>query len=491
MRRYLKFAAVAAALAIAACSDGTSNLPGVTDAGTHFAASRNAPVDQLILKLYPRGIETATGQRWDRIDLELGTWDASTRQWQGTSVLTAQKHLVDLIKFIQLKTGDIEASGLAAGETRPQAAARLIAAMSGYVFGGPDATPPPAGADIVVATVPAGAQTTIVTPEEQAGLFLPAGATSEERVIVIAENVVTGPRCSGPLAYSHCQYPQFYHFESLPALKLNSPGHFAVCMDVGTLGPSDEEHSRISLAHDLPPSPVLYTPGATQVEGVEILPLVGEGDQTGMLDCDHPPVIGLRTTGERIMYAVNKFISKHLSPKKAYAYDSGPEHFSDFFSNFNGVDPTISGVWNGVLRPPGAETGGQPVTMILRRNADGCVGEFRVAAVGSTVAYNVTRALTSCSVDTGDGLFVSAAIDPWSAPTSNAQRSDFNMTLYYNTLNGTAARTFPDGEGGTFTEDPWTLLLTRSTTGVPAITVAPALKSSIMGSDGSTTTKLY
>ena len=489
MKRYLSYAAMAVAIVIAACSDGPTDLANVNGGRTSFAASRNGPVDQLILKLFPRGIETATGARWDRVDIELGMWNETARSWQGSSVDQGHKHLIDLIKFIRLKTGDIESSGLAAGETKAQAADRLIAAMIGYAFGGPSVTPPEPGADVVIAVVPAGAEQTIVTPAEQAGLFLPAGATGEERVIVIAQSAPpTGAeRCDGPLNYSGCQFPPFYRFESIPLTKLNTPGHFAVCMDLGPLGATEAEHSRIALAHDLPPSPILYTPGATQTEGIEILPLVPAGDQQGMLECEHPPVIGLRSVGERMLYAVDRFLSRHLSPKKAYAYDSGPEHFSGFFSNFVGVDPGIIGVWNGFLRPPGAETGGQPVTMILNQTSDGCVGEFRVGTVESNVAYNVTRTLTSCNVD---GSSLVAEIDPWSAPTSDAVASEFAVTLSYNTLNGTAARVFVEDDE-LVTETPWTLNLTRSTTGTPTIIVMPALRSNLTTGEGGSTATLY
>ena len=331
---------------LAACSDSSTTLPKLNVGGSGIARSRATAIDNLIVQLYPRGIETATGSRWDRIDTELGTWDATTGQWTGTSADQGRKHTLDLIKFIQMKSGDIEASGLAAGETRTQAASRLIAAMTAYVLGGPDATIPPPGADVVVAVVPAGSAATIVTPSEHAGVSIPAGATNEERVIVVSQTAATGfaARCSGPLDYTGCQYPLFYQFESLPHLKLNTAGHFAVCIDfTSPNAPTESEHERVRLAHDLPANAADYTPGAEQVQGIEILPL--STTQQDFLDCDQPappPVIGFEGFMKRGLYELAELGAKVFSPKKLYAYDQGPEHDSFFFSNFNAVDPVLA-----------------------------------------------------------------------------------------------------------------------------------------------------
>src|SRR6185436_3786187 len=124
----------------------------------------------------------------------------------------------------------------------------------------------------------------------------------------------------------------FYHFESLPHTRLNSPGRFAVCEATsGLQAPTAAQHDRMRLAHDLPASSADYTPGATQVEGIEILPLIGDraGDppQSGLINCPNPDFdgeIGAIDLGSRALYAVNRVLTKIFSPKPLYAYDQGP-----------------------------------------------------------------------------------------------------------------------------------------------------------------------
>jgi len=350
MRRSLAVATMLALLSTA-CND-ESTLPNVNVANSSVARSRATAIDNFIIQLFPRGIETATGSRWDRIDIELGVWNAGAGQWTGPNSAIGRKHTSELIKFILQKTGDIDASALGPGETRAHAATRLIAAMVAYVLNGPGGAIPSPTADVTVAIIPPGAAAIVKSPSGHAGVSIPAGATSEERIIIVGQTPSSGfpTRCSGPLEYTGCQFPLFYTFESLPHIRLNVPARFAVCLDFSSPNaPTEAEHERVRLAHDLPDNAADYTPGATQVQGIEILPLIGthEGDppQQGFMDCEHPappPVIGFNGLIKRGLYELAELGAKVFSPKELYAYDQGPEHNSIFFSNFNAVDPQIS-----------------------------------------------------------------------------------------------------------------------------------------------------
>src|SRR5688500_18156349 len=86
----------------------------------------------------------------------------------------------------------------------------------------------------------------------------------------------------GAARHATVPVPLFYTAHSYPNLRLNNAGRFAVCMDETSERrpleyPEDEGGSRpiddrMRLAHDRPANPADYTTGATQEDGIEILP---------------------------------------------------------------------------------------------------------------------------------------------------------------------------------------------------------------------------
>jgi hypothetical protein len=486
MRRVLPLTVLLATLLVGACSDSGPTAGSQLRASSAFSASRATVVDQLILQLFPRGLETATGKRWDHIDSELGAWNASTNSWSG-NVESARKHLLDLTKLVDLKTDDIEAGNLS-GETKEHAKDRLMYAMNAYFFGGPDATDvlPGAATDFAVQIVPAGQAALVQAPSLQAGVRFEEGTTNEDRVIAVFQspNQQTA-RCDGPLNTDRCQYPLFYRFESFPHLKLAKSARFAVCPIFDGNGPTHVEHDYIQLAHTLPAEAANYTthtPGAIQEGQIELLPRATTS--TGVTACDEPPheeIAGILGAGKRLLYAAAQFAGKLIAPRAAYAYDQGPEHLGDFFSDFVGVGaPDYEGVWNGTTKPEGApESSAQPITVTITGQTDaGVTGQYLVAVLGDDAAYNIAPA-TEGDVG-GWGRFISASsvrfngldftIDPFFSPSSGAIKLERILTYSVvdgiPRLSGLGIRTLP----GDVT-DRWTVSLTRATS--PIVCLPP------------------
>ena len=475
MRKTLQFLLLAATLA--ACSDGGRPAAPELRHGGNFGQSRATPIDNLILQLFPKGLETATGKRWDHIDSELGAWDEASKSWSG-KVAEARHHLMELSKFVTLKTGDIDVSTLG-GETQEHAADRLIFAMNAYAYGGPNAltTLPTGTTDLVVQVVPAGQAALIQTPSQFAGLRLFEGSTLEDRVIAIYRNPLQDEftaRCSGPLPTDRCQYKHFYKFESYPLLKLQQSGRFAVCHVRDSNGPTATEDEYIQLAHNLPADPANYTEGAIQEGQIEILPRATT--QTGVVDCDgldqEEVASGIIGAGQRALYAVAKLASNIIAPKALHAYDQGPEHNGDFFSDFVGVGaPNYVGTWNGTTRSVGSTTTPQPVTVIITSQTDqGVVGEYRVDQAGEPpfIAYNsrpsdgLGRFIAASSVGF-NGL--SFTIDPFYSPFSAGIKLDHSVTRSFNAdgvavLSGETIRTSLINQQ--LVTDRWELILTKA-----------------------------
>ncbi|HEU4993593.1 MAG TPA: hypothetical protein VFT29_02200 [Gemmatimonadaceae bacterium] len=611
MRRHLAYVAMIAAVALAACTDTSSPRVPLTRAPGSSNLTLDDYIQQQIDILLPKGFEDAVDARWSTVKSKKngGDFDNAVRQ------------LNALADWIVKKTNDITPP---TGETKKQASVRLILNMANWVYLGADAPIQLVeGADVNVAVSRAGTPLSLVSPELKAGVSFAGQA--EDRIIVINQDKFDGI-CNGPLDTPLCQYPLFYKFESFPKKKLNTPGRFAVCLvTTGDRRPldrlSDEiegsegpVHQRMRLAHEKPANPDDYTPGGTIAGNIEILP--PSPTQTGLVQCNEHSDVGLTGPKKALHYALH-LVERVFSPRVAEAYDRGPEHDSDFFSHFNGVDPlsipdlaiinmssplvttvgkeiTLSyavenksrrtggdataasspstvqaylsldqtidandisvgsatvpamapdatpfpvshtfnapatygpyyllvevtpntplpevtlvnndavqalnvdqdfvGIWNGFLQAPGVTEGGQPATFIVESQVNGvCSGQFRVAQPGSTVAYNTTYIFTSCGVS---GQTLSSAIDPWSAPTTNAVASFFTATRSGTTLTGTAARAFPLEGGGRQTESPaWTLNLTlgtEATVGPPPSIVG--LRSSNLMSANSMAQVLY
>jgi hypothetical protein len=312
-------------------------------------------IQAAIDRYLPRGFESAVEARW-----------ATVKQKKNAGDLAGSiQQLNTLSLWIDKKTNDIT---VPTGETvtKGQAAALIILNMARWVYEGAEADPQavPTG-DVAVEIVPAGAPLQMVVPSQHASVVWDAGATQEDRVVVMLEDpgTYTG-QCEGPLPTTYCQYPLFYKVESYPHLRLQTPGRMAVYLL--TTGdrrpieyPQDEpgagEHGpvgeRVRLAHQAPPNEADRTPGGVIKGNIEVLPLATS--QTGLADCDAPSTLGMGPV-EKAMHLAMRYVGKAISPKNAYAYDQGPEHDFSFFSNFNAVDtasaPDIA-VDNAVFNP--------------------------------------------------------------------------------------------------------------------------------------------
>src|SRR5712691_4768303 len=190
MRKSLSFASLALSIIVAACSDAPTKAPDLVRSAVAVARDLAGDVDAMIIQFFPKGLETATGTRWNNIVYELGQWDAVHNTWTGSNAAQGKKHLLDLSKFIQLKTSSIEGPSLCTAtvltncETQQHAAGRLLLAMQLYVYSGPTATipEPTPTTDLTVAIVPAGQPATVQAPSKQAAVVIPTGGTSEDRV---------------------------------------------------------------------------------------------------------------------------------------------------------------------------------------------------------------------------------------------------------------------------------------------------------------------
>ena len=312
------------------------------------SADLGQTINALIPQLFPNGLVTASSVQWSNITEKLAEGDSAN----------ARSKLANLISFIQGKTGDIAAPE---GETQEHAAARLILYMSQYVYGGSSAPVPQMGTDAAVAVIDPGSETTLVTPNQYAGIKLPAGAVSVPTVLVIYEdaNQVWAP-CSGPLNTTLCQYPHFYHFDIFPHVRLNTAAKVGVCHVLS--GPNaplrDPEHDgRLRVAHNAPADAADYTPDAQQVDGIEILPLT---DISDFLICSQTETASSlnshrsNSLADRGWRALDKLASAAkwlVVPKTAYAIDQGGGGMTLEFSTFEVVDPVPSDVTPPVVTP--------------------------------------------------------------------------------------------------------------------------------------------
>ena len=336
----LRFVAAAAgALLLAACSDTTSPEAKGPSANRRIIAP-SGTLDQNItalLNLLPNGNATAAKNRWGNVKAKYAEGLSKPQQAK-----VAQKMLFELVEWLQDKTPTMSAPPN--GETVNAASARLVLYMSLYIHEGPGTQPPEftPEADNTVALVSPDEEATVVTPEEQAGVALEAGAVDEETIIVITQNPTPYPEnCSGPLQTKVCQYPLFYHFNQFPHERLQKAAKFAVChINEGTERRPLADHDRFRLAHTLPASSADYTPGSTirdqNGEAIEILPLIHQE----FAPCEdihyalNPP-----TGFKGALALLAKNVGKLITPKNAYAIDQGGGGESFMFSEFNNVDP--------------------------------------------------------------------------------------------------------------------------------------------------------
>jgi hypothetical protein len=400
MRRSFATAALLAAFAAAACSDtaptGTRLRPDA--GGPLLQESVSDYVDRLVVDLFPKGLETATGSRWETVKQKLAADD-----FDG-----ATKHLRDVAKYVKLKTPDITLTS--EFKSKEHAAASLVYSMALYVYRPEITTPPTTGRDVAFEVVPAGEAATIVTPSEHAALDIPAGSTNEDRLITIIQDPNLWPgHCNGPLPTKLCQYPLFYDIASFPSIAFNNVVGVAVCAVTRTAtaddrGPLDRPgeqtvHHRLRLARP-------FTGGPTTPRGtlhpetnptIEILPLRENQRPDPLTDCsDIPtPVASLTPRGgwlgraERGMLAVANFAAWVLTPKDLYAFDSGPEHETMAFgSPFNTVDPASQPDLEaeGLTAPSQAVQGDAIMVDFTVANTSRRIGGESTAAADATTA---------------------------------------------------------------------------------------------------------
>ena len=304
--------AVVVALSLS-CSDAPSSNGPLSLAGSRSASLELNSVEGLIRALFPNGLETAALNRW------AATQDALARG----NTRIARQHMMQLADFVLKMEGNERLDDPDGDEpmTINQGVVRLISLMFGAVFPGQPAPPSDLTGDFVIAVVD-GSHQTVVTPSEFAGVEFPAGAAPEPFVLVIRENQFRSEvPCAGPLRTRLCQYPRFYAFDPFPHTVLNRVAKFGVChVTEGPMAPNKGIDGRLRLAHDAPPN--APRKGYQTVDGAEILPFA----QIDFLEC-HPHL--------RIV----DIAAAIFLPRKAYAIDLGGGGDSDFFSNFNVVDP--------------------------------------------------------------------------------------------------------------------------------------------------------
>ena len=310
-------AALAVVVVSLSCTDAPSSSGSslATGPGSANLSDDLNTVEGLIAALFPTGMENAALQRWVATEAALA---------RGSSRI-AQQHMMQLADFVLKMEGNerLDDPDGADAMTVNDGVMRLIALMFARVNPGQPAPPTNLSGDFVVAVVD-GSHQTVVTPAQFAGVEFPAGAAPEPFLLVIKESEFRSfEPCQGPLRTRLCQYPRFYEFHPFPYTVLRRVAAFGVChVTEGPLAPNKDAHERMRLAHDAPPT--APRKGYVTVDGAEILPFA----RTDFLEC-HPHL------------GVIDRIAELLLPKKAYAIDVGGGGGSDFFSNFNVVDPQI------------------------------------------------------------------------------------------------------------------------------------------------------
>ncbi len=343
----------------------------------------------LIIQIWPTGLETSVTARWTTITREVARSSDAAQQ------ALARQNLTDLVSWMQQHQSAIIPPS---GDTRGSALTRLVLYMSAYVYGQTIPDVPP-GTDAAFAIVNPGQDPPpIVTPTGYAGVDLPANAVNQATIVVVSQRTATYALCAGPLQTTLCQLPRYYTFDEFPHVRLNAPAAFAVCHLRPAGLPWDTDPAfddGLRLAHTRPVNTADYTPGGTQVDSVELLPLV-EG--LSFINCAAPPT----TTGARgPLRAVSALLADAWSlvaPRTAWAIDlGGGGGLSLSFSDFEVVDPRRTYTLSEVrLDACNAVTFGYSVNGVatdVARKAAGCAAQtfpgatLRVPATADVQLY--------------------------------------------------------------------------------------------------------
>lgn len=351
MSRKLLLLAVAC-LSLTSCRDShvptAPTAPAAASLSTAPTPTLDQDINALIDQLFPARLRPSVRLSWNAIKAEVA------KNPTGKPTQKLKLALNTLVGF--MRQNETQLTNLL-GETREHALVRLVLDMLLYVYNGPNTPPPPMAptTDVGLGTVsPTSTQpTTVTTPAKHAAVVFPVGAVTEQTTIIISQDNTPYPaNCSGPLDTRRCQYPQFYKFNVFPDVRLNKPAKVAVChVNAGTNRRPlpGANHDNFRLAHDRPANPADYTPGATQEDGVEILPLI-HVDPT-VMDCSHSSTYGLfmRTRPgalgamiDRSRWAARLAVHKLgglLTPKSVYAIDLGGGGEVMLFSGFADIDP--------------------------------------------------------------------------------------------------------------------------------------------------------
>lgn len=311
-------------------------------------------IDNLLRSGYAGGTRQAISSRWSNI-VRQNEREPNGQLSNGRTgpAAAARKQLTQLVAFLESKTDESTPS---TGETRTHFVTRLVLDMSLYIYAGP-ATPVPvltATSDVVLKVVVPTQTDTVATPALQAAVIFPAGAVAEPTIVVVSPVSTYYPaNCSGPLDTGLCQYPNFYHFNVFPDVKLAVPAQVQVChVDAGTNRLPLADHSRFRVAHEKPANPADYSAGGTIVDNVEVLALVPLMNVTNCeggngttytpavsASASHTPFGQMRDVAARLVHRTLAAAARAVTPRNAYAIDVGGGGFVESFSVFGIVDP--------------------------------------------------------------------------------------------------------------------------------------------------------
>lgn len=270
-RRTIALAASLLGIAAAACDDGGLTRPRFSSLGGFTSQVQSTPLHLeivgLIQTLFPKGLETAAGTRWESVAEKVAA----------NQPTVARSMLLELSRWVQSKMPQMETSADRTREMNEADAKRLLLLMWLYVYDSPNADPPDIGdgTKLSVAIITPEQSNTVITVQsdegdgtfQEAGIIVPK--VNETSVVSIYKTTLQSlpgvspsraddepPLCAGPLKTKLCQYPHFYVIEKIPRTALTVPARVMICHRHEQLL---ADHDRFAVAHDLPADPARYT----------------------------------------------------------------------------------------------------------------------------------------------------------------------------------------------------------------------------------------